>query len=51
MKRKVSVTNFSSENNLLISQLNAPVVFSPVHFCTDDDWSIQLKRQQVIFQA
>ena len=38
MKRKVSVTNFSSENNLLMFRLNAPVVFLPVHFRTEYEY-------------
>ena len=43
-KRRLFVTNFSSENNLRMFRLNAP-------FTPDDDWSIQLKHPQVIFQA
>ena len=31
-------------------RLNAPVVISDF-FCPDDAWSIQLRRQQVIFQT
>ena len=47
MKRRFSVTN--SENNLPMFQLNVPVVTG--HFRPNDDWSIQLKRRQVIFRA
>ena len=38
MKKRSSVTNMSSESNLLKFRLNAPVV-------------IHLKPQQVVFQA
>ena len=46
MKRRLSVTNFSSENNLPMFRLNAPVVD-----VSDDDWNIQSKCRQVIFRA
>ena len=46
LKRRLFSTNLSSENNLPMFRLNAPVVFRP-----DDDWSIQSKRRQVIFRA
>ena len=42
--RRLSVTNYSSENNLPTFRLNAPVTFRP-----DDDRRIQSKRRQVIF--
>ena len=29
----------------------SPRMSNPFHFCPDDDWSIQLKRRQVIFRA
>ena len=43
-EERLSVTNFSSENNLPTFRLNAPVV-------PDDDWSIQSKCRQVISRA
>ena len=44
MKRRLSVTNLSSENNLPTFRLDAPVVIRE-----KDDWNIQSKRRQVIF--
>ena len=40
-ERKLSITSLSSENNLAMFRLNAPVA-------ADDDWNIQLKHRQVI---
>ena len=34
-----------------IQAINSNVCSHFFHFCPDDDWSIQLKRQQVIFRA
>ena len=43
---RLPVTNLSSENNLPTFRLNAPVII----FCPDDNWSIQAKHWQVIFE-
>ena len=45
MKRRLSVTNLSLENNLPTFRLNAPVVIR-----ADVNWSIQSKCQQDIFR-
>jgi len=58
-KKRLSVTNLSPENNLPTFRLNAPVIIGTkvmpwvhfFHFCSDDHWSIQSKRRQVIFRA
>ena len=31
--------------------INSNVLFAPLHFRPDDDWSIQSKRRQVIFRS
>ena len=45
--KRLSAINVSLENNFPTFRLKAPVVIV-LH---NDDWSIQLKRPQVIFQA
>ena len=51
--RRLSVTNLSLDNNLLMFRLSAPVIIRARDdkFHHDDDWRIHSKRLQVIVQA
>ena len=62
LERRLSVTNLSSENNFADistecssrhqgeSERSAKKC-EEVHFCPEDDWSIQSKHRQVIFRT
>ena len=51
--RRVPHRSLTSSDTLpsVVHGYNSSVCFILLHFCLDDNWSIQLKRPQVIFRA